>query len=154
MIIFSTTFFYRHQIQYMCTHHKEIHNLDTNGFVVVPCIDAIRCASVRSKLDAEVRAFPEFHHMPAGHRLVLGGFGALANASSFHNKTVRKLRVRAMNKAIEPLRTIAKTGDRLEQVIDRLMIRRSGDSVTAESWHRDVCPTSEPGDRIFGGWIT
>lgn len=41
---------------------------------------------------------------------------------------------------------------RLEQVADRMMIRKAGQVVSAESWHRDEAALAEPSDHIFGGW--
>ena len=41
----------------------------------------------------------------------------------------------------------------LEQVVDRVMIRRPGDKPVAEMWHRDVAMNAKPTDKIFGGWI-
>ena len=41
----------------------------------------------------------------------------------------------------------------LEQVVDRVMIRRPGDKPVAEMWHRDVAMNAKPTDKFFGGWI-
>src|SRR5580692_4103087 len=41
----------------------------------------------------------------------------------------------------------------LEQLFDRMCIRRKGTQTSGENWHRDVSAQSLPGDDIFGGWI-
>ena len=42
---------------------------------------------------------------------------------------------------------------KFEQVIDRMMFRRAGQSASAKSWHRDESLHAKEGDHIFGGWI-
>lgn len=89
--------------------------------------------------------------------LVLGAFGALANAASFHCPSVRSIRTDAYI-ACRPIfaalaRAIhARTGQvyKLEQVIDRLRVSRKGGS--KETWHRDLSPSDSGTDLIYGGW--
>ena len=92
--------------------------------------------------------------------IAAGGFAALNHPSSFHNQFVRSLRMRAHGEVVfrDLFGMMAEGGansgsTHLEQVVDRMMIRRSGQSPTAEAWHRDVAVGTRPGDRVFGGWI-
>eukprot|EP00966_Prymnesium_polylepis_P324572 7380605-Prymnesium_polylepis.1 len=83
---------------------------------------------------------------------VLGGFGALANPSSFHHPWVRKMREMLMCEILDN-DVLPVEGRNLEQVFDRVMFRRKGDKPTAESVHRDEAVTAKEGDLIFGGWL-
>ena len=92
--------------------------------------------------------------------IAAGGFAALNHPSSFHNQFVRSLRMRAHGEVV--FRDLfgmnnnngANRGStHLEQVVDRMMVRRSHQTPTAEAWHRDVAVGTRSGDRVFGGWI-
>ncbi len=96
--------------------------------------------------------------------LVGGGFAALGNASSFHNRAVRALRKLVLDdlkKAI--IKADKYQGKKIEIVPDRMGYRKKGKTPTAESWHRDLTPlgltnintsvAAIEGDIIFGGWI-
>lgn len=92
--------------------------------------------------------------------IAAGGFAALNHPSSFHNQFVRSLRMRAHGEVV--FRDLfgmtnnngANRGStHLEQVVDRMMVRRSQQTPTSEAWHRDVAVGTRPGDRVFGGWI-
>ena len=130
------------------------------GYVVVPCIPNEDLVNVRKAIRHEVVRFPEFLPNSSGARrgrYVLGGFSALGNPASFHNLTVRLIREWAMVAGVnevfgEYIRTY-KTGYKLEQIIDRLLVRPIGASASAESWHRDIAVGMQPGDEVFGGWI-
>jgi hypothetical protein len=91
-----------------------------------------------------------------GTSFVKGGFAALGNPSSFHNKFVRKIRKRAhacvLEKVFLPI-LLKDQNLKFEQVIDRMMFRRPGEKPQAESWHRDESANCKPGDTIYGGWI-
>ena len=82
---------------------------------------------------------------------VLGGFGALANPSSFHHPNIR-LTVQHLCQHF--WKDFCKTfpGRKLEVLFDRFCIRRKGTSTTRETWHRDVCTDKLPDDIIIGGW--
>lgn len=95
--------------------------------------------------------FPEFRKSQE-REYVLGGFCALANPMSFHNPFVRKLR-QWCQAAVLPYMSYLSDGRRLEQVIDRMMLRPAGISPTRESWHRDEAPQALNDDITFGGWI-
>lgn len=104
---------------------------------------------------------------------VLGGFGALANPSSFHHPVLQELRrnVKSVTAPIlrEYVRVLGWDPSQVnyEMLFDRLCVRYKGfGSVSKESWHRDVydgaafglrsLPCSLPDgrqDEIFGGWV-
>ena len=65
---------------------------------------------------------------------VLGGFGALGTASSFHHPFIRNLR-KYIYDNISPI--FNQDNRKLEYIIDRAMYRPAGQSPVAETWHRD-----------------
>lgn len=99
-----------------------------------------------------VRTFPEYLSPENPSTIfVQGAFGALGNPASFHNPVVRHLRTNMMFRAINLFGPIA--GEKkLEQLINRMSIRRQGTSLGKESWHRDQ-DQCLPGDFIFSGWV-
>lgn len=130
-------------------------NLEINGVCVVEN-DVFSDPCHRESLLEEARNFQEF--LPGTTKFVMGGFAALGNPSSYHNPVVRKFREWAMAIAIENVfrDTVSnKSGDwKLEQNIDRMVIREAGEAPSAESWHRDEAViTTTPEDIVYGGWI-
>ena len=149
----------------------------------VVCIPIAQLASIADRaqalreLDDEISIMPEFipEHCEAGasftdggrvnkRKLVMGGFAALGTASSFHNKFVRDMRLLVHTYAIELFRELVRMPEfiakyphadtyKLEQIIDRLMVRAIGDMPSAEAWHRDSSPQAALLDLIFGGWV-
>ena len=85
--------------------------------------------------------------------MVEGGFAALANSSSFHNPLVRDIRMAAHAAVIQSMAIPIEDGENFEQIVDRLMVRRSDKDPTAESWHRDEAKFAEDGDTVYGGWV-
>jgi hypothetical protein len=92
--------------------------------------------------------------------IAAGGFAALNHPSSFHNQFVRSLRMHVHGQAVfgdffgmGTEEGANSESTHLEQVIDRMMIRRSNQAPTAEAWHRDVAVGTRKDDRVFGGWI-
>ena len=127
-------------------------------------------AQWRASLAASVNAAPEFKPVTPTEadprtlferqdiKLAVGGFAALAHPSSFHNEFARALRFRAETHVVEhDIFGLAaggvNAGKKLEQVVDRTMIRRPGQTPTAEAWHRDIARGTLAGDEVFGGWI-
>lgn len=149
-----------------------VQNLKQNGFVVIPCISVDEIPLLRGQFRATLAAMPEFKYGEAMLRFgsqeahssfngkpvpfVGGGFSALGNPSSFHNKLVRELRQRAHRCVFDAVFKEMLEQDselKFEQVIDRMMFRRAGQSPSSESWHRDESKFAKQGDNIFGGWI-
>lgn len=134
-----------------------VHLLELEGYVVLPCLDARAREEARAGLRAIVAESVEFKQ--GAREWVMGGFQAMAHATSFHNDTVRKIRQWAMFACVDKLwgayvRRYGTPADNLEQIMDRVMIRPAGRVATAESWHRDVTPFGDPKrDKTFGGWI-
>ena len=129
-------------------------SLASNGYVVIDVawMTAAKRQSIRDVIDHQVANFREFQSVPEGGKYVLGGFGAFGNPSAFHNRAVRILREWALVEVLPFLRVEAGPGQRLEQLVDRLMIRTAADSACKESWHRDEAPLAEATDKTFGGW--
>lgn len=142
--------FTQHQVK------KIAKSLIKHGYaVVMPVGDSIiDRAATRSSIDKEISEFREFSS-EASDRTPLGGFAAYGNPSSFHNPTVRKLRLDAYNIISPALDRLAqKTGEgyNKEALIDRLLVRPPKRSPSAESWHRDESPAAADDDVVLGGW--
>ena len=108
--------------------------------------------------------FAEQHHREGGARegqrrsifdmtqtnIAAGGFAALNHPSSFHNQFVRSLRMFAHGEVVfRDLFGMTNNGansgsTHLEQVVDRMMVRRSSQTPTSEAWHRDVAVGNAP----------
>lgn len=83
----------------------------------------------------------------------MGGFGAYGNPASFHNPIVREIRRHAYPIVKRFLVGHFPDGYYVEQLFDRMCVRRAGTSTTRESWHRDISVKKHQDDRVFGGWI-
>ena len=132
-------------------------HLFTEGYVVVPVLDPQELKEVHENIIAEMKKFPEYKHPERKDTVFMNsGFGALGNPSSFHNPAVRSLRLRMMHPAIELLQALnrlEKTSRYIEQLPDRLSLRRIGTSATKEAWHRDMAPNPYDDDEVMGGWL-
>lgn len=139
------------------SHAQQLHR---HGVTVIPCLpgEAGRpcdMSAYRCQFDAAVASFPEYAE--GATDLVMGGFRALGNPASFHNRFVRRLRQWAMHAAVTHLwaeytqRYMPEA--RLEQCIDRMMLRPKGIKPSPESWHRDEAINALPKDHTFGGWV-
>ena len=125
-----------------------MNSLQENGYTTIPIYKDSDLKEIRKKLDEEVSNFQEFKNDAT--TFVLGGFSAFGNPSSFHNPTVRKIRL----DVYEPVKQLFKDENRkFEQIIDRMLIRNPGLKPSKESWHRDISPETLETDTIFGGWI-
>jgi len=142
------------------------------GVITVPVVPVDEIEDYREQFKDTLRGFPEYSRHPtnidkdsSNHELVyvLGGFAALGNPSSFHNKFARNLRLRA-KEAVKPLfkefidrihDNEVKNDSKLEMLIDRMMYRFQSQKPSSESWHRDVVPEQRlnDSDEVFGGWI-
>jgi hypothetical protein len=152
-------------------------HLYQQGWAVIPLRteDVRTVMRMRQNIFAALQDAPEFDpDLPFTHTYSKTGFGALGTASSFHNAEVRQLRRDAYFSARPIFRHLASIIPThplyMDEYVDRLMIRQgkytypgsftasSGQSATAESWHRDES-VDEMGralpddDTVFGGWI-
>lgn len=145
--------------------------LKRDGAVVVPFLGGERVDEVHEGLLEEMKKYPEYREgaseaMP----LVLGGFGALGNPSSFHSPVVRGVRVEGRTVAEGVFRGMYEEGTVcLEQLMDRVCLRKAGKALPKDGWHRDVAPKeaklpTEDGtlekrarkvtqEAVFGGWV-
>jgi hypothetical protein len=140
-------------LQHKIDYDKLIKTLYTDGVCVIPVLTSKELKCYHTHFYKELKHFPEYKENNK-NPLVVGGFGALGNPSSFHNTTVRTLRIRLMFSTIPLLSKYPNLNKRkLEQLIDRMSIRRVNTSLSKESWHRDVAENLSKDDIIFGGWI-
>lgn len=141
------------------SYAEELHGA---GVVVVPLGEDMISGMPDIRADMKRIAFtaPEFEGATVSEP-VCGSFQALAHPSTFHAEEVRVLRQRCMAQLVNHLWRdfVAADGPgsddlRLEQMFDRLCVRRAGTTITGETWHRDVSPnTLDSTDRVFGGWL-
>lgn len=106
-------------------------------------------------------SFPEF--TINARPLVLGGFAAYGNPSSFHNPFVKHLRKQCLETVMDNgiftrfLRdmNVGHTDYKVEVLFDRILHRFQGQKPVSETAHRDITPHSElhDGDYVFGGWL-
>ena len=143
--------------------------LRENGYCVIRVYSEEEVEDRHNKLkEALYNNMPEY--LEGATLFVRGGFGALGNASSFHLPIVRQMRREAHRVATQFFKEFFSyevrkeekiEGEklRLEQLIDRVRILRSGAEITQEVWHRDQTPRKKnpsvlEDDLIFGGWIS
>jgi hypothetical protein len=151
--------------------------LITQGWVTIPVYNtAVEQRAIRASFVTTLNSMPEYTQDVATGSLPLykrdklyvkGGFGALANPSSFHNKWVVDRRMDAMKVVAPVMNKIrfmeaaafedpSKGPDRkLEQIPDRMRVLTRRATVQREAWHQDLTPAQyqQAGDSIFGGWI-
>lgn len=120
-----------------------------SGYAVYPCVS--NPSQWREWLVEQMLQSPEYKDgvLP----FVLGGFGALAHPTSFHNEVVRDLRYMAYEVFFNRVFACFDDTYQMEAIIDRLMIRPNYRRPTAEKWHRDEAVGIAPGDIVYGGWI-
>jgi hypothetical protein len=136
---------------------KYAKQLSEEGYVVIPVLNPRERREFHTKMLEDMKKFPEYKNPEAKNTVFMNsGFGAFGNPSSFHNPSVRALRLRIMHPAIElfqALNSLEKKPRYIEQLLDRLSLRRIGTSTTKESWHRDQASIPYEDDEVFGGWI-
>lgn len=132
--------------------------IDENlGYAVIPFPAQIR---ERFQLNNFLSDQREFIRSDPEQLFVLGGFGAMANPSSYHHPERRKL-MNDVYAYMEPIfrRTFQNSPYQayryLSMIPDRFGIRRAGQEVGAETWHKDQSMSSEQAKSalVFGGWI-
>lgn len=137
-------------------------HLNIHGYVVFPTrlADDAERALARQDYWRIMDESPEFVKPPDGSsfaahpdwRPVLGGFAALGNPSSFHHEVVRNFREFMLYEVLEK-DVLPAGGRKIEKCFDRIVLRRTGQTPTGESWHRDEAQFAMPGDDVFGGWL-
>lgn len=142
-------------------------DLFRDGVAIVPLLDQERTRYYRDNF--KNIQFPEFIRHDGLY--VMGGFGAYGNPASFHNEIVRELRMETNPKMKQFFKKSfqdrsARQTFYIEQLFDRMCVRKKGTSTPKETWHRDLNPltmilmdkhkkeyTLNPDEHIFGGWI-
>jgi hypothetical protein len=134
-------------------------SLNDDGYVVFRVGDA---AELETLFHESISNQPELYDTTTSEirtQLVGGGFGALANASSFHTVETRIIELKAYNEVVQ---AIHQSGSfpytYMEQLKDRMCLRRSGVACSEETWHRDMTPVGIggmciAGDLVLGGWV-
>lgn len=148
------------------------------GAVAVPVFTDTKSRNSRERWEEEVwlalDQMPEYIKSGKKTQRVLGGFGALGNPSSFHHKTMQRLRSMIHTHVTTPLfhalavhRKMSRD-TRIETLLDRVCVRADGFGVVGgEDWHRDVYDgpkhhlrelpqtlyDGKAPDEIFGGWL-
>ena len=124
----------------MCTQlsQQNWNTLRTRGYITLEVFDDAEREQLKRELKIVTQKFQEYRKLECDG-LVMGGFGAFGNPSSFHNPWVRNIRKKLhpviLNKVfMTPLSN--DTELKFEQDIDRLMIRTPYQKVGSESWHR------------------
>ena len=134
--------------------------LEQEGYIIIPCLEGRELQQTQQDFIETLKSFPEYidgdSMVANGEKFVGGGFAALGNPASFHNRCVRSLRMRAHKCVLDTVfakQLQNKPGLRFEQIIDRMMFRRPSQKPGAESWHRDEAKFALDGDTVYGGWI-
>lgn len=125
--------------------------LKDEGVVVIDFLNKDKLNVFNDDIKKYLSNMPEYKDDATDY--VLGGFGALGNPSSFHNPTVRLLRLMAYWKTSEIFNSTNNSGYKYEMIPDRLLFRKAGLTPSRETWHRDLSPLAEADDIIYGGWI-
>jgi hypothetical protein len=130
---------------------KNYTDLTTQGYTVLPVLSSSEVTASRDRIVSELEEDPCFKDPAVAFEegMVMGGFGGLASAHSYHMSIVRELRLKVHEVAIG----LCPTGMKMEQCPDRLMYRAVGQCPSGESWHRDESPNAEAGSTIYGGWL-
>jgi len=129
----------------------------TKGYAVLPFPPHIRESF---NLDLFLQEQREFTTQDKNQLFVLGGFGALANPSSFHHPERRKLLQDVFAYMFPMFGRLFEGTDYeyLSMIPDRFAIRRNDQQVGSETWHKDVSFALDSNNMIknammFGGWI-
>ena len=141
----------------MTTDGTDWQLLEHHGYVVLPVdwMHRLTRKEVRKQFRKTIASFPEYHRGVLFDKLVMGGFSALGNPASFHNKFVRRFRQYATVEVFSLFNcAIKELGDtwNIEQIIDRMCLRPPNVVASPESWHRDEASNAAKTDKIFGGW--
>ena len=119
------------------------------GIHILRVFDENILQQLRNEFLEECKQFQEF---TTNNKFVLGGFGAIGVASSFHNLFIRKIRLKTY-KTIKDKLHIVHNGKNIEMFFDRMLLRTAGSIPSRETWHRDITPNLEKEDIVYGGWL-
>jgi hypothetical protein len=151
---------------------KGYQSLKRCGVVTIPILEKDEIDDYRLQFKDTIKKFPEYLRQKDNVNkdgsnnplvYVLGGFAALGNPGSFHNKFVRDLRLKSKEKVKPLFRQFIsniidkeiRDNSKLELLPGRMLYRLKSQAPSAESWHRDVSDkeTLDDNDVVFGGWI-
>lgn len=127
-----------------------MNQLRTDGYVVIPVMEANLIRIFREAFVCSMTVFPEFRRDPddptrkVDERLfgekdsnhVMGGFGAFGNPASFHNPFVRNIRILLRRAVIGLFRDLVRDDEEpvfMEQLFNRMCLRPAGTSTTRGS---------------------
>jgi hypothetical protein len=122
--------------------------LSVKGVAVIPLPDDV----INFDLNAYLCDQREFVVSNPDTLFVMGAFGALAHASSYHHPEARRLRA-AVYAHMGPLFATIYAGRYLELIPDRFSIRNQDQPIGTESWHQDMTAEIGPNDIIYGGYV-
>ena len=114
-------------------------------------VQVFKCLSDTNVFNHETFIAEQREFIDTTKPLILGGFGAFGNPSSFHHPEVRHIRRLAYNQMFSVFKQEWPT-KKVELLFDRFATRYEGTTIGAESWHRDI-GIKDSGDVIYGGWI-
>jgi len=133
------------------------------GVQVIPFLTREEVKKFEQDLVEEVKQSPEYEDPSKAYRegFLMGGCQFMGNPSSFHLKTVRKLRLKAHELIYKKLyeetaKAMPEYADYLfAQLVDRLKMSDQNKLHLPgkESWHRDESKKAVDTDVIFGGWV-
>eukprot|EP00854_Cymbomonas_tetramitiformis_P009909 gene9909-11735_t len=128
--------------------------LATEGYAVIRLFERAQGEAMYEAFKRSLRELPEYKAC-RGWRYCKTGFGALGVASSFHNRFVREMRLRAHARVAPIMAEVDKVDymrAHVKQLLDRMLVRTEDQVPTAESWHQDVSIYKD-GDTVYGGWL-
>ena len=132
-------------------------SLEQDGVTTIHCLDETARRECLKYVKWDIHRYPEQCISTERVTPIIGGFGAVGNPSSYHCRSVRKLRRRAYRAIKAKLqKELTDKGYRYIQLLfDRLSWRSPGTSVGGESFHRDVSPVCEADEisMVTGGWL-
>lgn len=136
-------------------------DLKKDGVCVLKLIgedDPVTLSKWRERFRTAVSTFREYKSPSVEDTIVLGGFRAFGNPSSYHNIFVRRLRRLAFLKVLDTFKeydTKYRDGEsNFHHIPDRMLYRPAGVTPTSrEMWHRDLAVNLVEGDEVFGGWV-
>lgn len=146
------------------------YHLIHRGYTVIPVFDTTQLRIQHTRFGNTLKQMPEFNDdirwSPKNKDIenerwfTKGQFGALGNPSSFHNQFVREIRQIATKTTAKLFSDVIQTdrgnpNRKLEQIVDRMSVRRSRSRPGKDSWHQDTTPPEflTVGDSMYGGWV-